>query len=162
MLVPPAMIDVATHVGMGEIVFLHNDQSARAVVGSCAGLVLYHRRAKLAAVAHIVLPELAGRSGNPGKFADTAVPHMVERLESSGAPRGGLAAKLTGGARMFGGNGPLQIGDANIQAVLALLADYAIPLQSMCVGGTQGRKFTFHCQNGEMMIEVAGQSPTAL
>ncbi len=36
-------------------------------------------------MAHIVLPESAGRDGAPGKFADTAVPHMLELLREQGA-----------------------------------------------------------------------------
>jgi chemotaxis protein CheD len=146
-------------VGMGETVFLRGGDTARSVVGSCAGLMIYHRRLKIAAVAHIVLPEAAGRTGTPGKFADTAVPHMVELLRQEGAKRSSLAAKVAGGAQMFGGVGPLQIGDANIHAVTAILSELHIPLQAKCAGGAKGRKLIFHCESAEIVVETAGNKP---
>ena len=117
-------------VGMGETVVLHQSETARSVVGSCAGLMIWHRRLKVAAVAHIVLPEAAGRPGAPGKFADTAIPHMVDLLRKEGAERASLVAKVAGGAQMFGVSGPLQIGDANVHAVAAILSELGIPLQA--------------------------------
>jgi chemotaxis protein CheD len=159
----PQSAQQASLVGMGESVFLQPEETARAVVGSCIGLALYHRRCKLAAVAHIVLPEAAGRSAMPGKFADTAIPHLVSLLENEGALRHGLIAKAVGGAQMFGGvTGPLQIGDANAKAVSKILAELAIPLEGQCFGGTKGRKFSFSAASGEMLVESAGEAPFTL
>jgi chemotaxis protein CheD len=152
----------ATLVGMGETVLLHHGETARSVVGSCAGLIISHRRLKLAAVAHIVLPEAAGRPGLPGKFADTAIPYMVDLLRQQGAERASLVAKVAGGAQMFGTSGPLQIGDANIHAVTAILSDMGIPLQARSAGGTKGRRLTFHCDSGEIQVEIAGETPFTL
>jgi chemotaxis protein CheD len=149
-------------VGMGETVVLHQSETARSVVGSCAGLMIWHRRLKVAAVAHIVLPEAAGRPGAPGKFADTAIPHMVDLLRKEGAERASLIAKVAGGAHMFGVSGPLQIGDANIHAVCAILSDLGIPLQTRSVGGVKGRRLTFYCERGEITVEVAGEATFVL
>jgi chemotaxis protein CheD len=152
----------AALVGMGETVLLHKAETARSVVGSCAGLMICHRRLKLAVVAHIVLPEAAGRPGLPGKFADTAIPYMIDLLGKQGADRSALIAKVAGGAQMFGPAGPLQVGDANIRAVGAILSDLGIPLQARSVGGNKGRKLTFRCDSGEICVEVAGESPFVL
>jgi chemotaxis protein CheD len=155
-------IKAAALVGMGETVLLHQGETARSVVGSCAGLMIYHRRLKLASVVHIVLPEAAGRSGAPGKFADTAIPYMVDLLRKHGAERASLVAKVAGGAQMFGKAGPLQIGDANIHAVSAILSDLGIPLQARSTGGAKGRKLTFRCDSGDISVEVAGEAPFVL
>ena len=96
-------------------------QQMKAVVGSCIALALYHPGRKTGVMAHIVLPDSAGRDGTPGKFADTAVPQMLELLKELGMPAHGLTAKLAGGANMFGSSGPLQIGDANVEAVAQAL-----------------------------------------
>ena len=146
-------------VGMGDTVLLRGSEAARSVVGSCAGLMIYHRRLKVATVAHIVLPEAAGRTGTPGKFADTAIPHMVDLLRKEGAERASLVAKVAGGAQMFGASGPLQIGDANIHAVCAILGDLGIPLVGKCAGGPKGRKLVFRCESGDITIEIAGNLP---
>jgi chemotaxis protein CheD len=149
-------------VGMGETVLLHDEDTARAVVGSCIGLVLYHRRQKIAAMTHIVLPEAAGRPGLPGKFADTAIPHLLSLLGKEGAHTSGLVAVMAGGARMFGKPGPLQIGVANNDAVSAALEKLGITVRGTDVGGDKGRRMTFNCATGQLTVEVAGQSPVVL
>ncbi|MCH8829861.1 MAG: chemotaxis protein CheD [Planctomycetes bacterium] len=113
-------------------------------------------------MAHIVLPDSAGRGGAPGKFADTAVPHMLQLLKEQGAPLHGLTAKFAGGANMFGSTGPMKVGDANAEAVSALLRIAGIRVVGQEVGGTKGRQVTFDCSTGEMTIAIAGQPARTL
>ena len=72
-------------------------------LGSCVGVVLYDRIARLGGLAHIVLPEARGAVDHPGKYADTAIPTLIadfdRRLGGKVRPR--LVAKLVGGANMF-------------------------------------------------------------
>ena len=151
-----------TLVGMGQIAAGAAPERMKAVLGSCIGLAIYHRRLKTGAMAHIVLPDSAGRDGTPGKFADTAVPEMLKLLKELGTPAHGLTAKLTGGANMFAGSGPLQIGDANAEAVARTLKSAGIRVAGQDVGGTKGRRVTFDCTSGEMTVECAGQPARTL
>ena len=151
-----------TLVGMGQIAAGRAPTQMKAVLGSCIGLAIYHARLKTAAVAHIVLPESAGRDGTPGKFADTAVPEMIRMLKELGAPTHGLTAKLAGGANMFASSGPLQIGDANVEAVAAALKSVGIPGVAQDVGGTKGRRIVFDCVSGQMTVECPGKTPRTL
>jgi chemotaxis protein CheD len=144
-------------VGMGQVVAGQTPQRMRAILGSCIGLVLYHPARKTGAMAHIVLPESAGRDGSPGKFADTAVPYMLGLLRGEGLPAHGLTAKLTGGANMFNGSGPLQIGDANAEAVATALRKAGIRVAAQDIGGTHGRRVDFNCESGELTVQSAGQ-----
>ena len=147
-----------TLVGMGQIAAGRAPERMKAVLGSCVGLVLYHPRLKTGVMAHIVLPDSAGRGdGKPGKFADTAIPEMVEQLTKLGAPAHGLTAKFAGAANMFGSSGPLQIGDANVKAVLEAINSAGARVAGQDVGGTKGRRVTFDCTSGEMTVECAGQ-----
>jgi chemotaxis protein CheD len=145
-----------TLVGMGQIAAGRAPERMKAVLGSCVGLAIYHPRLKTAAVAHIVLPESAGRNGVPGKFADTAVPEMLKLLKELGAPTCGLTAKFAGGGNMFGTSGPLQIGDANVEAVAVALKNLGICAVGHDVGGTKGRRIVFDCASGEMTVECTG------
>ena len=151
-----------TLVGMGQIAAGAAPERMKAVLGSCIGLAIYHRRLKTGAMAHIVLPDSAGRGGTPGKFADTAVPEMLKLLQELGTSAHGLTAKLAGGANMFGGPGPLQIGDANAEAVARTLKSAGIRVAGQDVGGTKGRRVTFDCTSGEMTVECAGQPARTL
>lgn len=147
----------ATLVGMGQITAERAPVQFKTVLGSCIGLILYHRRLKTAAMAHIVLPDSAGRDAAPGKFADTAIPHMLQLLKEQGVPMHGLTAKFSGGANMFGSTGPMKIGDANAEAVSRALEIAGIRVVAKEVGGKKGRSITFDCSTGEMTIIIAGQ-----
>jgi chemotaxis protein CheD len=151
-----------TLVGMGQIAAGAPPHQMRAIVGSCIALAFHHPRLKKGVMAHIVLPNSAGRPGTPGKFADTAVPRMLELLQQSGAPVHGLTAKLAGGANMFGSSGPLQIGDANVEAVGRALRAAGIHIAAQDTGGNRGRRVTFDCEGGVMIVESAGQTARVL
>jgi chemotaxis protein CheD len=147
---------------MGQIAAGQSPQRMRAILGSCIGLALFHPGRKTGVMAHIVLPESAGRDGAPGKFADTAVPQMLALMRQQGLPGFGLTAKFAGGANMFNGSGPLQIGDANAVAVAAALKKAGIRVVGQDVGGTQGRRVDFDCSSGEMTIQCAGKPARTL
>src|SRR3954470_12520977 len=71
-------------------------------LGSCIGCALVDAEAKVAGLAHIVLPESWANSAGaatapPAKFANTAVPHLVEELVRLGARKSRLKAVLCGG-----------------------------------------------------------------
>jgi chemotaxis protein CheD len=146
-----------TSVGMGALAVAKGSERLSSILGSCVGLVLYHPRMKIGGLAHVVLPSAAGRSGTAGKFADLAVPEMIKQLESIGAKRAGLVAKLFGGASMFGGQGPMQIGISNIAAVKAALAAEHVSIVATDLGGNKGRMICFDCETGIVRVEIAGQ-----
>lgn len=144
-------------VGMGQICSARGPSRLKAVLGSCVGVAILHPRFPTGVMAHVVLPEASGRTGSPGKFADTAVPHMIDLLNTMGVPRAGRVAKITGGARMFAASGPMQVGDNNVEAVTRALSAAGIRVIAKDVGGTSGRRVTFDCSNGEMLIEAVGK-----
>lgn len=150
----------APHVGMGQILLGRAGDRLGAVLGSCVGVIVYHPRMRLAAMAHVVLPESTRRSGQPGKFADTAIPEMLRMLAGEGAHVSGLNAKIAGGANMFGAApGPMQIGEGNSEAVKQLLRKHNVRLTGEHLGGSKGRRVTFDCDTGLLTIEVVGCEP---
>jgi len=148
--------------GMSGIIFMSKPDQACCIVGSCIALTLYHPRTGKGALAHIVLPQSLDRKGPPGKFADTAIPHMVETLAASGANQAGLVAKICGGASMFGASGPIKIGVQNAEAVRKLLGELHIPIAGEDLEGPKGRRVTFDSQTGDIAVEIAGQPPLTL
>lgn len=150
------------NVGMGQTAVGDRNTRFTSVLGSCVAVILWHPRYSLAATAHVVLPQSHGQNGQPGKFADTAILYLLEELSRRGCPRAGLVAKIAGGANMFGTAGPLQIGDENVEIVRRLLKQAGIPIAAEDVGGTSGRKITFSCATGELVVEVAGQKARVL
>lgn len=153
---------VETLVNMGHIATGKGPVRLKAILGSCIGLAVYHPRLRTGAMAHIVLAEAAGRSGMPGKFADTAVPHLLAALQEQGVPRAALVAKFAGGASMFSTKGPLQVGDANAEAVTKALATQGIRVIAKHVGGAKGRRVIFCCESGKLTVQIAGEAERVL
>ncbi len=90
-------------VAIGQWAVAAAPAKIRTLLGSCVGVVLYDRAAKLGGLAHIVLPSARGAVDHPGKYADTAIPAMIADFERrlGGKARSRLTAKLVGGASMF-------------------------------------------------------------
>ena len=143
------------HVGMGQIAMARAPARLAAVLGSCVGVALYDPRSQWGALGHVVLPDSHGRASTAGKFADTAVAHMLQLLAQQGARPAGLLAKIAGGACMFQSAGPMQIGEANIRAVLRALAAAGVKTAARDVGGTSGRRILFDCTSGMLTVETA-------
>lgn len=141
-------------VGMTQIAFVRAPEKLHAIVGSCIGLTLYHERLRVGGMAHIVLSCSDGRVGAPGKFADTAVPYMIEELSKLGASPSGLVAKIAGGSNMFTSSGPIQIGQENARVVADFLEAKNIRLVGEHLGGSKGRRIIFDSQSGDLNVEI--------
>jgi chemotaxis protein CheD len=136
-------------------------------LGSCIGLALVDEHANVAGLVHIVLPVAP-----PGvsaalapKFADTAVPKLLEDVMAAGARSGHLRAVLCGGAHMFGnaGSNPMmQIGSRNADATMVMLQKLRIRVRAYDTGGNQGRSIEVRVATGEVYVRGVGQPPRPL
>jgi chemotaxis protein CheD len=132
-------------------------------LGSCVGLILFDKVNEVAGLAHIMLPDssLANKgSMNHAKYADTAIPQLMDRLAESGARVRSLQAKMAGGAQMFqfqSSNDMMRIGPRNVEAIKQQLKRYNITLLSEDVGGNSGRTIEFDPKTCELMIRTVNQ-----
>ncbi len=155
-------------VGMGQIAVARKPVRLTAVLGSCIGVVLHHSRLQLGLLAHVVLPDSscgtasAGRAKSPGKFADTAIPKLLETLQAHGGTPAGAVAKIVGGSRMFGKGGPMQIGENNATAVIRALQLAGIRVAAKDIGGTTGRRISLDCGTGTLTVETVGNPSRTL
>ena len=149
---------------MGEIGVGREAGLLRTLLGSCLGVALYDRRLRLAGLAHVVLPCSNGKTDLPGKYADTALPELIRRMQAL-APDAALrlSAKLAGGANMFNSTTALAtIGEMNAQAVERILGELRIPIVGRDLGGEQGRRMLFDVTTGTVTIEIAGSETTVI
>jgi chemotaxis protein CheD len=130
-------------------------------LGSCIGLALIDRLSGVAGMAHIVLPESNGADKEPGKFADTAVPAMLAKMQNAGAVTRRLDAVLAGGARMFD-LGEMDIGARNAAAVKAGLARAGLKIRAAETGGNRGRTLRLTVGDFEVTVKEAGGAPVTL
>ncbi len=128
-------------VRMGELVVSKtaSDEIVAIGLGSCIGLALIDRIAKVAGLAHIVLPDSQGMAGPAAKFADVPCPSWSLQMQKSGANKSRLEAALVGGARMFALGSGLDIGARNEAAVRDALAHLQVRIHATATGGNRGR-----------------------
>jgi chemotaxis protein CheD len=148
---------------MGEIEVSKRagDELVARGLGSCIGLALVDRSAGVAGLAHIVLPQSTETDREPGKFADLAVPALIDRIVRVGASPRRLEAVLAGGARMFE-LGELDIGARNEEAVRAGLAASGVSIRAAETGGSRGRTMRVEVGNCTVTVKQAGGDPTTL
>lgn len=127
-------------------------------LGSCVGLTLFDPKSKVAGMAHVMLPssEIA-REGqmNLAKYADTAIPELVDRMVKLGADIRRMGAKMAGGAQMFafvGNNESMRIGPRNVESCKEMLLHYSIPLLAEDTGGNYGRTIELDSTTGKLLI----------
>lgn len=145
-------------VPVGKWAVASSPVQIRTLLGSCVGIVLHDPSARVGGVAHVVLPESQGDVDHPGKYADTAIPAMIEdieRLKGRKAARG-LTAKIAGGASMFQAGSALKIGQRNVESVERILISLGIGLLARDVGGEAGRRLTFDTNSGTVAIRIPG------
>lgn len=146
-------------VGMADLNVLTGEGSLRSTgLGSCVGVALYDRRAKVAGLAHVMLPSSAiAKEGvvNPAKFADTAIPELIRQMQLNGAVGRHLEAKMAGGSQMFlMGNrtDTIRIGPRNVETCRELLQHHGIAIIAEDTGGNYGRTIELDCSTGILHI----------
>ncbi|WP_139904145.1 chemotaxis protein CheD [Clostridium thermarum] len=130
-------------------------------LGSCVGIALYDQQLRIGGLAHIMLPDSTQFNNvtNPFKFADLAVPLLLERLQKMGANPRNLKAKIAGGASMFSFSDKsmiMDIGARNCSAVKTALQKLNIPLLAEDVGGNRGRTMILNTHSGLVQIRTVG------
>jgi chemotaxis protein CheD len=158
----------AFHVGMADLVVVSAPAKLITLgLGSCIGMVIFDSAAKIAGMAHIMLPDSHGSKGSEkvGKFADIAVPAVIDEMVKKGATKSRMKAKIAGGAQMFALPGTptdfLAVGSRNVKETTAMLAKMGIPLVASDTGGNKGRTVEFSTTTWMLAIKTLGKKETA-
>jgi chemotaxis protein CheD len=126
-------------------------------VGSCVAICIHDMVNKCGGLAHIMLPNSSINTNKsmPYKYADTAVPSMIEAFRRRGRSSCCLTAKIAGGANMFPNlkSNTLNIGMKNVEAVKKALAAKRVRLLAEDVMGTCGRRVIFNVANGSVQVQ---------
>ncbi|MCL2225589.1 MAG: chemotaxis protein CheD [Defluviitaleaceae bacterium] len=136
-------------------------------LGSCVGIALYDPVAKVAGLAHIMLPDSKAISNNQNhaKFADTALIKLIEAMQKLGAKKISMKAKIAGGAQMFAFNATsesLRVGDRNVEASKKVLREAGIKLIAEETGANFGRTVELYADDGRFLIKAIGQAVRTL
>jgi chemotaxis protein CheD len=143
-------------VGVGELACAREPSVlVTQALGSCIGLALWDPRLRIGGMAHVMLPaspdgELTGRRH---RFADLAVPELIEQMVAMGAGRHRMFAKIAGGSSMFkGDSGMDSIGGRNAVAVIEQLERAGLAVCASDTGGSHARTIELHLDTGTLMV----------
>lgn len=153
------MDTIVVGIADGKVV-KRQDELVTYALGSCVGICLYDPKIKLAGMAHILLPtrENAVNQSNPYKFADSGIRRLILEMETRGASRGRMTAKLAGGAEMFKNlQGHMDIGKRNIVEAREILRRENIQILSEDTGKNYGRTICFSAATGALTVKSVGR-----
>ena len=149
-------------VGMGELQVSVDPHAVLTCLGlgSCIGFAAYDPIVKVAGMAHIVLPDSGGKTGVvAGKFADTALPFLLEEMGKLGASKGRMLVKISGGAQMSlaaGSSGIFKTGERNLEATRIAVTKIGLRIAAANVGGHSGRTLRLYVESGRVTVTTAG------
>lgn len=148
------------NVGISDLNIARSpDVLATYALGSCVGICLYDAEAKIAGLAHIMLPwskEASTPEGNGRRYADTGITELISKMCAAGVKQYRLTAKIAGGAQMFKTNSEVfNIGERNVEAVKKVLETYRIPIIAEETGLNYGRTVFFYGEDGIMEVRAA-------
>ena len=128
-------------------------------LGSCVGIALYDPVTKVGGLAHIMLPDSkqARSAENPAKFADTALPLMLDDIIKLGAAKSRVIAKIAGGAQMFtfaNATDIMRVGERNAEAVKMVLKKLDIKMLAEDTGGNYGRTVELKLDSGIYRVKT--------
>lgn len=136
-------------------------------LGSCIGIALYDEFKKVAGLAHIMLPESKQFRDvtKPYKFADLAIPILIDKMVKQGANIRNIKAKIAGGASMFNFSDKsmnMDVGKRNGISVKKTLNDLNIPILNEDIGGNKGRTMILDTSGFIVQIKTVGMGTKEL
>jgi len=141
---------VSVYVHPGQLYAAAHAALVSTILGSCVAVCLWDPVARVGGMNHFLLP-----SGKGPRYANDAMPRLVEEMLARGAFVARTIAKVFGGAcviETFTGSRKA-IGAQNADAALQFLAAHAIPVRVDQTGGRRGRKLLFHTGTGQAYVK---------
>jgi chemotaxis protein CheD len=152
------MSDGPTKVRVADITVTQAPATLVALgLGSCVAIVVHDPVACVGGMAHVLLP--SSPPGHavlaPGRYAQSAIPLLVEQVLAAGANRARLTARLAGGAAMFANlsaPGLIHMGDRNTLAAREALHGQNVRIIGEWVGGDFGRSISYDLATGVVRV----------
>ena len=133
-------------------------------IGTSLILAIYDFENHVAACAHIALPDsdmgTPSEDELPAKYANLAIPAILEQFQEEGGQTTSCTVKVVGGAQLFnfgGGSGNiLNIGARNHTAIQTALMKENMVIDQSDIGGNKARQVRFVVANGQPIVKQIG------
>ena len=145
-------------VGIGEWVVASgaDDVIKTYALGSCLAVIITDVKIGLTGLIHIALPDSSidpeKAKKQPGYFADSGLPLMIEEMKRRGSVRANVRVKLAGGAAVMDAKGIFDIGKRNLLATKRILWSSSLGAIAEDTGGDISRTVSVNARDGETLI----------
>lgn len=145
----------ATFISPGQIHVGDASVVVSTVVGSCVAVCMRDTTGTVGGMAHFLLPHGSERSATRLRFADQAIPELIDRLRKMAGGAAHFETKIVGGACVVESfNGPRRrLGESNIEAARGCLAKAGCEIEVEVTGGNVGRKVIYEVRNGSLWVQ---------
>lgn len=135
-------------------------------LGTGVALTIYDTINRVGGIAHIVMPEssMSNSYGEdlPGKYANLAIPTLVEKFTEAGGQKRGTIVRMIGGAQLFnfggGGGNIMNIGARNATAIRAAMSKLGFAIEKADTGGNKSKAIHFIMATGQLHVSIIGGS----
>lgn len=143
-------------------------------IGTGIVVTIWDMTSKVGGIAHVALPESSMATSGmasagpplPAKFADEAIPKLLEAFTEEGGNPQNSVIGIVGGAQLFnfgGGSGNiLNVGARNVTAIQAAFGREGLTVAKSDVGGNKSRTLRFILATGQVMVKQIGGQEYAL
>lgn len=145
-------------VGIGEWVIASgpDDVIKTYALGSCLAVIITDIKEGITGMIHIALPDSSidpeKAKKQPGYFADSGLPLMIEEMKKLGSVRANIRVKLAGGAAVMDAKGIFDIGKRNLLATKRILWNSSLGAIAEDTGGDISRTVSVNARDGETLI----------
>ena len=144
------------YMAPGQIFVSAAPAAVTTILGSCVAVCLWDPRMRVGGMNHFMLPHLASADAASPRFGNVAMEQLLEQMRKAGARLPLLQARVYGGSCMFQQmQSPTgHLGQKNSVLALEFLRGRGIEIVDTAVGGTRGRRLTFHTDEGTACLKL--------
>lgn len=122
-------------------------------IGSGVAVLAYEETSRVGGAAYVLFGTGAGAADHPGRFAQTAIPSLLEQMERLGANPSSIQCVLVGGGSVFGEEH--RTSARTVSSVQEILGSHSIPIVASELGGTSALFAAFDLSVAEVSFRTA-------
>ncbi len=138
------------YIHVGEFFASNQPTIVRTLLGSCVAVCLFDPRMKVGGMNHFLLPRTMNGCKDTGRFGETSIRALVERMREMGSTGRNLRIQLFGGAHVLPHvkDGPSTAGRMNVAFVMELLRTGEYVRGEQDLGDRVARRIRFETDTG--------------
>ena len=151
-----------TDVNTGQVRLGRGNVILRSLaIGSCIAVAAYDSRAKIGAIAHIMLPGSAPEeSPEKTRYAENAIDEIIDVMIYSGSQKGNIKVCLVGAGNVLKKEDDTICVD-NIRSTMRILDERGIPIKATALGGSERKSIFLDIETGKVAYSK-GNGPKEL